>query len=108
MLRRPPRSTRTDTLFPYTTLFRSLEDHFGADEIAALDAESIGPSLASYRYEGKHWALPLDAATQVMARRADLAGQAPRTWDDVLALSERCPVALSLADRKSTRLNSSH
>src|SRR3546814_4694219 len=27
MIRRPPRSTRTDTLFPYTTLFRSLEDH---------------------------------------------------------------------------------
>src|SRR3546814_10847841 len=26
MLRRPPRSTRTDTLFPYTTLFRSLVD----------------------------------------------------------------------------------
>src|SRR3546814_18250346 len=25
MIRRPPRSTRTDTLFPYTTLFRSLE-----------------------------------------------------------------------------------
>src|SRR3546814_7419318 len=27
-LRRPPRSTRTDTLFPYTTLFRSLYDEF--------------------------------------------------------------------------------
>src|SRR3546814_13814714 len=26
MIRRPPRSTRTDTLFPYTTLFRSKED----------------------------------------------------------------------------------
>src|SRR3546814_18919252 len=26
MIRRPPRSTRTDTLFPYTTLFRSLQD----------------------------------------------------------------------------------
>src|SRR3546814_2661742 len=25
MIRRPPRSTRTDTLFPYTTLFRSLQ-----------------------------------------------------------------------------------
>src|SRR3546814_8599803 len=25
MIRRPPRSTRTDTLFPYTTLFRSIE-----------------------------------------------------------------------------------
>src|SRR3546814_5076244 len=37
MMRRPPRSTRTDTLFPYTTLFRSarseaatLDVHFGA------------------------------------------------------------------------------
>src|SRR3546814_15869978 len=30
MIRRPPRSTRTDTLFPYTTLFRSLtEPHEG-------------------------------------------------------------------------------
>src|SRR3546814_2279899 len=28
MIRRPPRSTRTDTLFPYTTLFRSLGDIF--------------------------------------------------------------------------------
>src|SRR3546814_5672810 len=26
MIRRPPRSTRTDTLFPYTTLFRSIHD----------------------------------------------------------------------------------
>src|SRR3546814_2427416 len=30
MIRRPPRSTRTDTLFPYTTLFRSLDEPFGA------------------------------------------------------------------------------
>src|SRR3546814_12363739 len=27
MCRRPPRSTRTDTLFPYTTLFRSARNH---------------------------------------------------------------------------------
>src|SRR3546814_4795675 len=27
MIRRPPRSTRTDTLFPYTTLFRSFDRH---------------------------------------------------------------------------------
>src|SRR3546814_499096 len=32
MIRRPPRSTRTDTLFPYTTLFRSL----GVGEVGAL------------------------------------------------------------------------
>src|SRR3546814_18215002 len=30
MIRRPPRSTRTDTLFPYTTLFRSLSRRLGA------------------------------------------------------------------------------
>src|SRR3546814_8035286 len=30
MIRRPPRSTRTDTLFPYTTLFRSADLHVGA------------------------------------------------------------------------------
>src|SRR3546814_9464848 len=31
MIRRPPRSTRTDTLFPYTTLFRSRGDRIGQD-----------------------------------------------------------------------------
>src|SRR3546814_18928047 len=31
MIRRPPRSTRTDTLFPYTTLFRSLMEIAGVD-----------------------------------------------------------------------------
>src|SRR3546814_390620 len=30
MIRRPPRSTRTDTLFPYTTLFRSVQIRFDA------------------------------------------------------------------------------
>src|SRR3546814_5727234 len=38
MLRRPPRSTRTDTLFPYTTLFRSLRQVVGRP-LAAADPE---------------------------------------------------------------------
>src|SRR3546814_18073300 len=37
MIRRPPRSTRTDTLFPYTTLFRSVEQEVGK-LIAAREA----------------------------------------------------------------------
>src|SRR3546814_9870709 len=40
MIRRPPRSTRTDTLFPYTTLFRSLCDcvpHVIAQATTALE-----------------------------------------------------------------------
>src|SRR3546814_16172994 len=39
MIRRPPRSTRTDTLFPYTTLFRSAvveRDLLGAGDLEAL------------------------------------------------------------------------
>src|SRR3546814_13180476 len=37
MIRRPPRSTRTDTLFPYTTLFRSVVDQPGQAWGAAAD-----------------------------------------------------------------------
>src|SRR3546814_13371429 len=42
MIRRPPRSTRTDTLFPYTTLFRSV-----AQPVAALgeNLRLVGPDL---------------------------------------------------------------
>src|SRR3546814_8486151 len=37
MIRRPPRSTRTDTLFPYTTLFRSKPSPEIADKTSLLD-----------------------------------------------------------------------
>src|SRR3546814_19517255 len=37
MIRRPPRSTRTDTLVPYTTLFRSLEERLQIRPIAIED-----------------------------------------------------------------------
>src|SRR3546814_12066422 len=40
MIRRPPRSTRTDTLFPYTTLFRSL-DRARLQEEAPVGAASL-------------------------------------------------------------------
>src|SRR3546814_7499504 len=57
MLRRPPRSTRTDTLFPYTTLFRSLlaDDHalVGLDALAVafldLDVDDDGIAGAEFR-----------------------------------------------------------
>src|SRR3546814_18582767 len=46
MIRRPPRSTRTDTLFPYTTLFRSREDEPVGEEIAPA-AGSRGPAFVA-------------------------------------------------------------
>src|SRR3546814_8516161 len=39
MIRRPPRSTRTDTLFPYTTLFRSLVDDERGEEFGRENVE---------------------------------------------------------------------
>src|SRR3546814_20573543 len=44
MIRRPPRSTRTDTLFPYTTLFRSARKHL---ENALVNALRIAPYQAT-------------------------------------------------------------
>src|SRR3546814_6576707 len=40
MIRRPPRSTRTDTLFPYTTLFRSILEH-QLTSVGAAHAELV-------------------------------------------------------------------
>src|SRR3546814_2721240 len=45
MIRRPPRSTRTDTLFPYTTLFRS--ERVGCD--ACERAFDLSPVASLYR-----------------------------------------------------------
>src|SRR3546814_596954 len=60
MIRRPPRSTRTDTLFPYTTLFRSLDGSAGVlpyvtskhalvgmTKVAALEAARHGVRVNS-------------------------------------------------------------
>src|SRR3546814_10976947 len=48
MLRRPPRSTRTDTLFPYTTLFRSAD-------AAAATARSDFISRSALRRQVRRW-----------------------------------------------------
>src|SRR3546814_9696896 len=48
MIRRPPRSTRTDTLFPYTTLFRSLLDLEGNVQLRVF--ESRGTSFHPKAY----------------------------------------------------------
>src|SRR3546814_19187889 len=47
MIRRPPRSTRTDTLFPYTTLFLSLLQGIGADRRIVAASGDVGLSLQS-------------------------------------------------------------
>jgi len=74
---------------------RPLDELFSAEELAAWSTDAVGPSFASYTVGGHTWALPLDAATQVSARRPDLLAEAPANWDDAFALD--VPVAPSLA-----------
>src|SRR3546814_13391799 len=133
MIRRPPRSTRTDTRFPYTTLFRSrnaVEDllHERAKDVAAStlgrDRTAINSLLAYAVKRGLLTENPLagvdhveiddDASERVRWLSADeqarlMAALAARE------LSAREARARTLAqnqarhrDRKSTRLNSSH
>src|SRR3546814_10059284 len=118
MIRRPPRSTRTDTLFPYTTLFRS--GTYTWDPSASGAARFTAPGSASA-------ASPPDASTASMTRApggsswTPGAMTAPATWtttgpagvvvDEVAGgavTSTRGSVASTGGDRKSTRLNSSH
>src|SRR3546814_20149309 len=99
MIRRPPRSTRTDTLFPYTTLFRSVAD-------AVAEADLIVMTLPDTK--------------QAAIYEADIA---PNLNDgDVLCFTHGFNIRYDLIkppanvdvimiapkDRKSTRLNSSH
>src|SRR3546814_14297525 len=85
MIRRPPRSTRTDTLFPYTTLFRSkggsgkttLSGHLavqaqyaGAGPVVLIDIDPQG-SLADWWNE-REAEYPAFAQTTVACLAADL------------------------------------
>src|SRR3546814_20898732 len=62
MIRRPPRSTRTDTLFPYTTLFRSKRGHLRRKEASHLEPSQGSPNFA---------ACACDVACDRRERRAD-------------------------------------
>lgn len=62
----------------------ALDEYLSAEKLSELARESAGPSHASYRYQGKIWALAIDAATQVSVYRPDLIDGVPPFWSDVL------------------------
>lgn len=75
---------------------RPVDDLFGPALIAEWRARTVGPAFRSYTWEGRQWALPLDVATQVMARRPDRIATPPADWEELEALAAARPVALSL------------
>src|SRR3546814_7712859 len=104
MIRRPPRSTRTHTLFPYTTLFRS-DVHVGLEDgIAAQRLAQRRPPLRIHRHAGgaaRRGAGKVVAAFPGFDERNAAEEPAVGVPPDVVE-------GVETVDRKSTRLNSSH
>src|SRR3546814_3847781 len=103
MIRRPPRSTRTDTLFPYTTLFRSLDvEHFAFAEagLARRSADRVQRLLQHQRFFARD---QIQRREPLGEMRGDLVG-----FDLHDEGAGRKVGSFYGIDRKSTRLNSSH
>src|SRR3546814_12978936 len=84
MIRRPPRSTRTDTLFPYTTLFRSADSKIPlhpsalSEDAASFLPDQVRPALL--------WTIDLDAIGEGIAvdvHRARVARRSRYDYADV-------------------------
>src|SRR3546814_9261677 len=79
MIRRPPRSTRTDTLFPYTTLFRSVRQLAHGEggveaAVAARDADAL-ESLDALARAFDHLHVHAHGVARGESRRLALGGQ---------------------------------
>src|SRR3546814_21181452 len=93
MLRRPPISTRTDPLFPYTTLFR-------------YEEQLVQVLAIQKRIEAEQRTLELIEHNTDLSRKRVEAGEDSKLEGNLAVVdAER---ARNQLDRKSTRLNSSH
>src|SRR3546814_17557835 len=123
MIRRPPRSTRTDTRFPYTTLFRShllaaVREFAGAGQGFrqlghAADVQADGAKggghllvIAARQHRADVIAEHLDLFACDLGPAGVIADHCDH-WDAVAHQAVELDQA-EAADRKSTRLNSSH
>src|SRR3546814_6079651 len=121
MIRRPPSSTRTDTLFPYTTLFRSAPDGTRAEiSGGSVAGQAVRHSFLAGREIGGEPVRDFGRQTDEISPSVGGIGRA----DQKLGLAEPLDQSQRAAhpkprsdaeatrrhrlDRKSTRLNSSH
>src|SRR3546814_5799272 len=116
MIRRPPRSTRTDTLFPYTTLFRSgdLALYLAALENVQVTGVTLSKEQQKLASERAQKAGLSDRVRFELRDYRDLDDRFDRIVS--VGMFEHVGVHhydeffshLNRIDRKSTRLNSSH
>ena len=81
--------TRENCLLP-------LDEPAHAEELAAIAAGTIGRSYPSYHWQGRQWAFPIDAATQVQAYRPDRLKGPVAELDEILALAGEGRAILSM------------
>src|SRR3546814_6990624 len=106
MIRRPPRSTRPDTLFPYTTLFRSPLDRGRGDRV---EVHRVGLAVVGQRIIGCAATVDQDQlVTRAQSTQVEEAGVGRETVLGKLVLDRTGELRKRVQDRKSTRLNSSH
>src|SRR3546814_12149243 len=112
LIRRPPRSPRPDTLFPYTTLFRSfgtLIEGSAAARIGLATGDSIvslgGRSMDTFDDMVRYVKIRAGEQISVDFRRG---GDEMSRVATIGTVVERDRFGNEYRDRKSTRLNSSH
>src|SRR3546814_1327927 len=112
MIRRPPRSTRTDTLFPYTTLFRSDAERRRHQAAVARAKRRLHEAGLPVMPTQSHIVPLLVGDAAVCKQASDLLLDhhsvyiQPINYPTVPRGTER--LRITPRDRKSTRLNSSH
>src|SRR3546814_6912165 len=118
MIRQPPRSTRTDPLVPYTTLFRSLSADTAAlarqARLVRMARDTTPPLVVQTRVATDRDATELNICTPdhpgLFSRIAGAIALAGGNIVDARIFTLSSGIALDTfwIDRKSTRLNSSH
>src|SRR3546814_17203084 len=105
MILRPPRSTRTDTLFPYTTLFRS--GIYRCIEFAELDIDDgfQCETQSIYLTAARHPSPAIERGF-LLGNRMELLNRVVKQIGK--AFTADLKEGAEDGDRKSTRLNSSH
>src|SRR3546814_10999732 len=105
MIRRPPRSTPTDTLFPYTTLFRSFDAKLGFDRFIVARSNILAANAARrMAMEEAPQFNPLYLCSGTGQGKTHLLHAIAQAY----AAAHPTANIILMSDRKSTRLNSSH